>query len=280
MKFALALLLALSASAAPHDRAYWKSIADANYRVPDGASAAALMDEVIELYASPDPDLRDDLAYSITAVWIYRDKVLTPAELRPIVKQLLANLDREPVLRRSFSALALSTIAARDVAEPFLIQDEFDDVLARTMAYLRTERDLRGFDAKVGWIHATAHTADVLKFLARDAKLRPAQQRLILDAIAARLASADVAFTHDEDERLARVCLSLIARSDFDLAAFRDSLQHFSMPPFANSEPVLVRRGNTKHFLESLLTLLTLDDRFAKSDAAAEVKATLLHQRL
>jgi hypothetical protein len=33
--------------------------------------------------------------------------------------------------------------------------------------YLRDERDLRGFDPKKGWMHATAHTADLLAELSR-----------------------------------------------------------------------------------------------------------------
>ena len=36
------------------------------------------------------------------------------------------------------------------------------------LAYLAAELDLRGIEPRVGWIHATAHTADLLKFLARN----------------------------------------------------------------------------------------------------------------
>jgi len=241
------------------------------------------MNEVTELYASPDPVLRDDYAYSITAAWVYRDKLLTPDELRPLMKRLLANLSRDldrggdaPVLRRSFSALALSTIAARENADPFLTADEFDDFLTHTIAYLGAERDLRGFDPKIGWIHATAHTADVLKFLARSPKLRAPQQRLILDALATRLATANVPFTHDEDERLARVAVSILARPDFDAAAFNDWLQHLGTPAFAAEEPVLIRRGNSKHFLESLLALIALDELFATAATANEARNALL----
>src|SRR6476469_891387 len=55
-----------------HDREFWRGIAKHHYEVPSGESASALAGELSAMLASPDPELRDDLAYSILARWIYR----------------------------------------------------------------------------------------------------------------------------------------------------------------------------------------------------------------
>ena len=64
---------------APHDRAFWQMIAKQHYAVPQGESADALAHELSALLGSPDPELRDDLAYSILATWIHRGNVLSTA---------------------------------------------------------------------------------------------------------------------------------------------------------------------------------------------------------
>ena len=276
------LLLLISASAAlpaaapAHvDAAFWKSIVDNRYAVPAGRAPAELLEALTPLLGSRDPVLRDQYAYSIIAAWVYQKRLLSAAELRHFIRVWSDNFRDANVLRRSFSALALSTVAALDNVQPFLTQEEFNDLLARTIAYLHAERDLRGFDPRVGWVHATAHTADLLKFLARSKNLQPAQQREIAEAIAGRLATADVALTHGEDERLARVFISLFARPDADLAMLRDELQHCNVPAFAADERVLIRRENTKHFFKSLLALLTLDERFADTQLGRDSRAAV-----
>jgi hypothetical protein len=50
---------------------------------------------------------------------------------------------------------------------------------------------LRGFDEKKGWIHATAHTADLLAELSRNEIFTKNDQAQVLAAIAHRLATAD-----------------------------------------------------------------------------------------
>ena len=81
---------------------------------------------------------------------------------------------------------------------------------------MRSERDLRGFDAKTGWIHATAHTADLLAALAENQLFTKQDHSRVLEAIAVRLASANEIFTYGEQDRLAAVAAAMIARNDFD----------------------------------------------------------------
>ena len=61
-----------------HNIQFWQSIAANHYAVPEGGSAAALARELSANLASPDPNLRDELSYSILYVWIVRKDLLTP----------------------------------------------------------------------------------------------------------------------------------------------------------------------------------------------------------
>ena len=226
---ALVLLLALPAAAAPpaHDRAFWTGLAAKEFAVPEGESADALALEVADLLCSPDPALRDGVGYESLARWVWRDGLVSPAGLETLRRKLQANLAKglgetgtDAAYGRSFSAIGLAILAASDLKKPWLSREAFDDLLGEATRYLTAEKDLRGYVAGGGWVHATAHTADVLKFLARNPKLVPAGQARIVEAVAARLRTAGIVFAWGEDERLAQALLSVALRKDLDPKPF------------------------------------------------------------
>lgn len=206
----------------------WNAIVAAGHRVPPGEDALPLLLELDEVLGDRDPHRRDDCGYGITVQWLLRQRLVEPTGLRQLRDRWLANLQpglgevgTDTVLRRSFSALCLSVLAARDLQTPFLDAAEVRALLDRAAAYLRDERDLRDHEPAVGWIHATAHTADLLKFLARNPHLDAAGLTTILDAIAAKLAvPMPGAFRMGEDERLARAVLAVVLRDEHDAEAF------------------------------------------------------------
>ena len=226
----MTLLLALQALAQTpptHDREFWRAIAKNGYAVPAGQTVLPLVRELSGFLGSKDPELRDDLAYSILAAWVVRQKQLSAAELNSLADEWRANLriksegSPDAVLLRSFSALSLSLLADRDLKTPFLGEERYRALLSDTLAYLKDERDLRGFDATVGWIHATAHTADLLAELASNRLFRTEDQGRLLEAISDRLSSAHEIFAYGEQDRLAVIALILARRKDFDLAGFQ-----------------------------------------------------------
>jgi len=222
---AIAVLSASAAFAAPHDVAFWRDLAANDYAIPEGAALEPLVAELSEALGSTDPVLRDGVAYTTLTAWIYEQKKLDAPHLNRLVDEWSANLKRglgesgtDSVFRRSFSALMLSTAAAYDNANSFLEAERFDRLVREALEYLAAEKDLRDYDPAKGWIHATAHTADLLKFLGRSPKLKAERQAAIAAGIQARLRSAGAVFTHGEDERLARALLSLLRRADADKA--------------------------------------------------------------
>lgn len=210
-----------------HDRAFWVALRADGFKVPQGDSAARLTLEAAALLGSTDPELRDAIAYEAIETWVYREQRLDAVELERLRLTLMVNARRglgggisDELFGRSFSTLALAVLAAHDLKKPFLDAQRFDELVALGTDALANERDLRGYVPDKGWGHATAHCADLLKFLARSHWLRPEQQRLIVDAIAGRLRSAGQVFVWGEDERLAAALTSIASRSDADPAPF------------------------------------------------------------
>ena len=216
---AVLLAAALDACAVPEarDGAAWKAIA---------ASDAALL-ELDALFASRDPELRDGVGFETVVAWVYRERKVSDAALAAATARWREHLrcgvgtaGDDRVFLRSFSALALSIAAAADLKQPWRDKAAFDTDLDAALAYLAGEKDLRGWVDGAGWAHATAHTADWLKFLGRSPNLAPAQGTRILDAIATKLETTTEPFVRGEPERLAAAVLSLARRPDADVASF------------------------------------------------------------
>jgi Protein of unknown function (DUF2785) len=275
------LLLMPFLAQAGHDKDYWRRIVDAKFEVPAGEAPAKLAAELVTHLGDVDPVMRDDLAFTILTSWIYDKKLLGPDDLRPMMRALERNLSRDPgttgtdaVLLRSFSALTLSIVAARDNATPFLGDEEFRHLLDSAIAYLRDERDMRGFDAARGWIHTAAHTADLLKFLARSPRLRAGDQSRVLSALLDKQRSGAV-FAQGEDERMARVAISIARRGDFDRGVFRewlDAAKAAAAFPKSPTVEALRTQQNVRHLLAALWTEMSVDDRPSEgADAARQM---------
>lgn len=224
MKLIALLTIFLAQAPTPTD---WIALAKGGFAVPGGRTAAAMLVEMNPLLASPNPVLRDDVAYSAAERWILRDHRLSPAELRQLMQLWTRNLDEgigtsgdDRVFRRSFSALSLSVIAAADLTTPFLETAELQAFFDRMLDYFQRERDLRGFDPVHGWMHTVAHTSDALKFLARNPKLAAGSDVRLLAAVRSKIESHDAVFAWGENDRMALALQSAVRRPDADAAAF------------------------------------------------------------
>ena len=210
-----------------HDRPFWVALRAARFELPQGTAALPLALEAAALLGSTDPELRDDIAYQAIETWVYREQRLDATELNRLRSTLAINARHglgeganDGLFLRSFSLLALAVLAAEDLKQPFLDQQQFDALIDLAIDELAQERDLRGYVTGKGWGHATAHCADLLKFLARSHWLRAQQQSRIVDAIAERLRSAGLVFVWGEDARLAAALSSIARRADADPAPF------------------------------------------------------------
>jgi hypothetical protein len=287
----LSLSLALGAipwAAPSHNRQFWEGIAQQHYAVPDGESVSVLAHELSGLLASSDSELRDDLAYSILTRWIRagklsnEDLISLSDEWRANLKKNIGETGNDTVLLRSFSALCLSEIAGHDVKSAFLGSERYHALLSDALAYLNQERDLRGYEVKVGWIHPTAHTADLLEALAENSALTTAEQEKMLNAISERLATAHVIYTHGEQDRLALAVMAIIERSDFQAETFQHWLQQmeekdramWKLSPIPLEE--MSRYQNDTYMLEALAARMAARNVPAGNSPAAEAYKSVL----
>lgn len=245
------------------DRALWESIVDSDAEVPPGHTAGELLPSLLDLLGENDPYLRDEVGYGVLARWVVQDQLLGSEELRYAVERLMPDLrlgldgagegDADlAAVRRSYSALALAILAYRDVEDHFLSVGEVHALFDAALAYLLDETDRRGYVPEVGWINATAHAADLLKFLVRNQLTDVADHRQALDALQALLTrTTGPVFVDDEEDRLVLVVVDVIGRetiSDDELCDWIDRFgswlasQSGSFDPPARATAVNLRR--------------------------------------
>jgi Protein of unknown function (DUF2785) len=154
-------------------------------------------------------------------------------------------------------------MARRETKAPFMGTERYHGLVADAISYLQAERDLRGYDAKLHWIHATAHTADLLAGLAGSTLLTQDEQSSILSAIAARLTTAPEVFTQGEQDRLAAAVLAVVHRPDFESAKFEPwltALQNEDRDVWAKPSPeTLARYQNHTYLLQALFARLAIE---------------------
>jgi hypothetical protein len=181
--------------------------------------------------------------------------------------------------------LGLATLAERDMKDPFLGQNRFRGLLEAALTYLNEERDLRGFDATKGWIHATAHTADLLATLAENPFFTKEDQGRVLEAIGHRLENANQVFTYGEQDRLANVAATIIARKDFDGEKWHSWVAEMNRQDQAvwNESPPKVQRlarfENDSYFLSATVARIPLRTTSPASEEAQKTVLAILRHR-
>lgn len=281
----------------PHsaaDAALWRAIQTNGYALPSDVALESALARLRRDLGALDPVLRDELPYDVARHWLFPKRLVDDGALRAHADALVLQLDvaglragavtqlgsaspdDERVLARSFAALHLSLLAASDLKEPLFDDAGWRRVFDGALDYLAAERDVRGWVEGSGWHHSVAHTADLLKFLARSPRLAPADQARLVLAIEAKLAALPHVLVWGEDERLAAVFVSLARRVDFDAAGFEAWLARererraavWSTEPFSSARFVAAR--NARDVLVALLLAL---------DAAAESEPALVRAR-
>jgi hypothetical protein len=158
--------------------------------------------------------------------------------------------------------------------------ERYHQLVADGINYLQAERDLRGFDAKLHWIHATAHSADLLAALADNPQITQEESGGILSAISERLSSASDVFTQGEQDRLAAATIAVVRRPEFETEKFEHwlaGLQSEDRDVWTNTTPEsLARYQNHNYLLQALFTRLALEpDSPRMSEFKQEVLAVV-----
>ncbi|MFC7219219.1 DUF2785 domain-containing protein [Streptomyces polyrhachis] len=232
------------------DAARWRDSYAADCAVPAGRPLPDLVAELAEALRHEDPDLRDGEPYVVLRTWIERD--LVAGELRRWLGLLMAERFADPAIQaRAFAPLVLDMIVARGDVDPAWV-----DAFAR---WYPAEEDLRGWDERLGWLHAVAHGADLLGSLGLHRDVDPVA---MLDLAAARLtAPTGHLFDQQEDDRLAQALARTLTRpelSEEQAVAWLDAVE----ADFAKGRPpgVPTTAAHTSNAMRTLRALYVLAD--------------------
>jgi hypothetical protein len=256
------------------DKAGWQKIIDDNYRLSDEHDLGELTNDLLDYLDSPDTELRDTIAYSIFARWIISHQYYSSEQLEHLVKllipklnQSLGNHDDDTVFGRSYAASVLSLLAYQEDRSSFMTQALTHSLLDEARNYLIGERDHRAYIEGKGWANACSHTAELLKFLARNPIIQSEDAKRILDTVAEKvIMQTDYTYHHDEDERLAQVVMAVLDLSLLTVYELEDWLKHFSNWNTShnlnhNYNPVShATYQNIKNFLRSLYLQMQMAD--------------------
>ncbi len=238
-------------------REFWQEIVNNKYQISSDPTPQVLLPELLEMLASPDPELRDGVAYPILATWIQRG-AFSSQELRSLVGTLeqrlemgLGEFESDTVFARSFAVLMLAVMVNNSILA--LEQAEIHRLLEVVLHYLEREQDLRGFVQPQGWAHAVAHSADLLDEFAVNLHVQTAELEKILNAIANKVAASRV-WLFDEEDRLSYAAARVLGRRLLSSEVVSGCLEAMVLQVSQADEQKsnAIPRHNTKGFLRSL----------------------------
>jgi len=171
------------------------------------------LDTLLEWLASPDPELRDHQAQRVLVQRIGRGAL--DDRLVAVGDAMVDRFGHPEVPARTFAPLVLAAVVARDSAADLLD--------AATLARWRTafvswwlgETDIRGWDDRLGWLHAIAHGADlVAAYGAAPRSTAPVLAELATVVAERTVAPTDYRYAQQEEDRLARALAAVLVRPE------------------------------------------------------------------
>lgn len=231
---------------------YWRAVRDMEYVVPTDRSLDDLIEELTTALTSPNPELRDELAYATLVTWVLNGTL--DNRLTDLAGRMCKLFGHDDVQARTFATLILAAVVERDNAADLC---DVEDVRTWRDAFIGwwvSEKDLRGWDPELGWLHAVAHGADTLGAFGCSPRLNADEAAALLDVAVVRLVIAnDYLFAQQEDDRLALAIALILCRRDLSeeqSTAWLNGIDRY----FATGEPgpVPVPASNTMRTLHSL----------------------------
>lgn len=250
-----------------YDQAKLDALKAAGFEIADEAARQAFAKGIIACLASPDPAMRDGIAFEALS-HMGRAKQLSPETMKAIVAELTPWLEAEDKdgFAAPFAVLVLSEMARADRVEPYLSDTELSQLLEKGRTWLIGVRDYRGFDDKEGWRHGVAHGSDLMLQLVLNPRVGREGLLAIRDAVATQIAPGGHSYIDGESARLVRPILSMAQRGVLSEKEWTDWLAAVSGPGELGSwegayasEAGLARVHNLTAFLSALYVNVTLD---------------------
>lgn len=259
----------------------WAEVAAREYAVPEGVYPPDVLDELLGMLASEDPEVRDRQAYSTLAHWMGAGQF--DVVLPELGEGANLGLEDPSVLLRSFSALVLGEVVQRDAEQPIVPAGLWQSWLERWQDWYPHEPDVRSHDPSLGWIHAVAHGADTARAFALHPATTSTDLRTILDTLTKRLRSLPLHLNQTEDDRLALALLAVLSRTELgegEIRAWLTEYQTLWTPPAFPLAPGPALAIRTLHSLHTLLHLRATVDGVTLRPAYSEATLAAVQNAL
>lgn len=195
----------------------WEEIQARDFLVPGDRPLPDLVEELCSMLGSPDPQVRDDTAFTVLATWTARG--VLDGRLALLGDQLAGRMHGGEIYERTFAALTLSWVVLRDAQTSELADGQVLGWLAAFGSWWRQEKDLRGWDAQLGWLHAAGHGADAVLAFGRSPRLPAGALQALLELTVDRLfTDQGYVFADGEDYRIAYALASVLTRPELSAA--------------------------------------------------------------
>ncbi len=246
---------------AGYDRARLEALRAAEFEIANARERERFALALTACLASPDPFLRDQIAYEGFTHMLRGAELGVPIRTH-LTNDVLARLrsDDASGFERPFAALVLSELVRADRINGYYTDAMYDEIVARSVEYFTGVRDYRGFDESEGWRHGVAHGADLLMQIALDPNFNePAHMTQIRDAIATQIAPDGHFYIYGEPERMMRPILFIARRGAFSESEWTAWFEQIAAPAPLNewseafsSQAGLAKRHNTMAFLQAV----------------------------
>jgi hypothetical protein len=231
-------------------------------RVTPRAALPEDLARLVDRLRSPDPRVRDEQAWSELAQRLSSGR--DDPHLVALGEAAGALLRDPQVQARTFGALLLGEVVERANAgaegpRPLHVVGW----LATFAEWYAAERDLRGHDPQLGWLHAVAHGADALAAFAGSPLLGPPELTLLLELARERVQTpTPFHLVQNEDDRLGYAVMTVLLRDDVDDDALPGWVERLAASwRDAPGGPVPAELDNTVRFARTLHLQLTLGVR-------------------
>lgn len=264
----------------------WAAVIAGDFALPERRPLRDLLDELSVLLASPVPEERDDIAYTILAVWAARG--VLDDHLAVLGDRMAKRLGDDQIHVRTFAALVLAWVVLREARTAELDVDTVSRWRDDFAGWWLHEQDLRGWDARLGWLHAVAHGADTLRAFGRSPRLGAADLCGLLDLAVDRLfADAGYLYAQSEDDRIAYALATVLTRDELSAEQAIAWLERVRAALEAGEPgPVPAWASNTFRTLSSLYTFVDRGVRWFDPDigelgnAVAVPRAEVIKDRI
>lgn len=237
-------------------------IEDEKYQLREGEQLQDFVALMLEYIGDPKEELRDYLIYPTFYYWIQDENKFTAEELRNLLAVLtdqqhlfyqIGTQNDQTVFTRSFSSLPIALLLKRHRNQPFMTQEDLDNLKKLMLRYYKEEKDLRGLLPEGGWAHSASHGADVFVELVQCVENDATFQREVLDAIQGMLHNEFHIFSEEDDERITSIVDTMIVKGmlpEQEMADWINALAECGGWPRSRTQ--VIARVNTKNFLRSL----------------------------